>query len=386
MFTRQLSFPETRTMSGRLAIVVLLFVLGAASAVGADGLVAREREHISEAVQLIRTHALDPPKSTRGMVDDLLRAYARSLDPYSDYLTSREYAAFLESTSADYFGVEMDIEKKGGRIYLFPFKGGIAEKSGIQGGDELIAVNGAPVFGQSVFVVGSQIRGVEGVTVQLTTRSGQGIPRVLTLRRQSTGYVSVNSNILAQAHYIQITRFARDTGEQLKKILESGENNGLPLVIDLRGNQGGSLRVARQCADLFLEQGAVLFKMRYREEVREVFAEQPGAIAARILLIQDRGTASAAEAFIAALRANKRSLSVGWVTYGKGMAQRFLPLSDGSALLVTYAEILTPDGAALHNQGMEPDLALPETWADRDFSQPALLAELFDLLHLQANP
>jgi carboxyl-terminal processing protease len=373
-------------MRGRFVVLALLLVLPGAPARGTDGLAEQERKHISEAVQLIRTHALDPPKSTRGMVDDLLRAYARSLDPYSDYLTSREYTAFQESTSADYFGVEMDIEKKGGRIFLFPFRGGIAEKSGIRSGDELIAVNGAPVFGQSVFVVGSQIRGADGLTVQLTIRSNQGIPRVLTLRRQSTGYVSVRSNIMAQAHYIQVTRFARNTREQLEKVLESEGGNGLPLVIDLRGNQGGSLRVARQCADLFLGQGTVLFKMRYRDEVREVLAEQPSAIAARIVLIQDRGTASAAEAFIAALRGNKRSLSVGRITYGKGLAQRFLPLSDGSALLVTYAEILTPDGTAFHNQGMEPDLALPETWVDRDFSQQASLAGLFDFLHQQANP
>ncbi|MBM9536205.1 S41 family peptidase [Desulfobulbus alkaliphilus] len=369
-----------------VTVLILLLVLPAAPARGTDGLTASEQEHLSEAVRLIRTHALDPPKSTRGMVDDLLRAYARSLDPYSDYLTSREYTAFQESTSADYFGVEMDIEKKGGRIYLFPFRGGLAEKNGIRSGDELIAVNGAPVFGQSVFVVGSQIRGAEGGIVQLTIRSNQGIPRVLTLRRQSTGYVSVRSIMLEQAQYIQVTRFARNTREQLEKVLASEENNGLVLVIDLRGNQGGSLRVARQCADLFLEQGTVLFKMRYRDEVRAVLAEQPGAITARIVLIQDQGTASAAEAFIAALRGNKSSMSVGRTTYGKGLAQRFLSLNDGSALLVTYAEILTPEGFPFHNQGMEPDLVLPETWADMDFSQQASLSELFALLPQQSSP
>ena len=372
--------------SVRLAMLVLLLVLPTTPASGTDGLTVWEREHISEAMQLIRTHALGPPKSTRGMVDDLLRAYARSLDPYSDYLTSREYTAFQESTSADYFGVEMDIEKRGGRIYLFPFRGGIAEKRGILGGDELIAVNGAPVYGQSVFVVGSQIRGAEGMTVQLTIRSGQGIPRVLTLRRQSSTYVSVRSKIMPQAHYIQVTRFAGNTREQLEKVLQFSESNGAPLVIDLRGNQGGSLRVARHCADFFLEQGEVLFKLRYRDEVREILAEQPGMIATRIVLIQDHGTASAAEAFIAALRNNGQVVAVGQKTYGKGLAQRFLPLSDGSALLVTYAEILTPDGTPFHNQGMEPDLALPDAWTDMDFSQQASLAGLFDFLHQQTNP
>jgi carboxyl-terminal processing protease len=365
--------------------MMLLLVLLAAPAHGAAGLAESEMRHLNEAVQLIRAHSLVPPKSSRGMTDDILRSYTRTLDEYSDYLTSREYAAFLESTSSDYFGVEMDIEKKGGRIFLFPFKDGIAEKSGIQAGDELIAVNGAPVYGQSIFVVGAQIRGADGMTVQLILRSGQGIPRALTLRRQSTDYVSVRSKIMAQARYIQITRFAKNTGEQLEKVLQAGGEDGGTLVVDLRRNQGGSLRVARQCADLFLERGAVLFKLRYRDGVREILAERPPSTTSRIVLIQDDSTASAAEAFIVALRGNGRAVSIGRTTYGKGLAQRFLPLADGSALLVTYAEILTPDGAAYHNQGLQPDLVLPDDWTDVDYNQEESLSGLFDFLQQNQN-
>jgi carboxyl-terminal processing protease len=223
------------------------------------------------------------------------------------------------------------------------------------------------------------------MTVQLTLRSGQGIPRVLTLRRQRTDYVSVRFKNMAQARYIQLTRFAKNTEEQLEKALEAGDEDGGTIVVDLRRNQGGSLRVARQCADLFLERGAVLFKLRYRDEVREVLAERPSVTNSRIVLIQDDSTASAAEAFIVALRGNGRAVSIGRTTYGKGLAQRFLPLADGSALLVTYAEILTPDGAAYHNQGVQPDLVLPEEWTDVDYAQQDSLSGLFDFLQRNQN-
>jgi carboxyl-terminal processing protease len=132
------------------------------------GLTDADLQLIDETVALIRTYSLAVPKSTPAMADDILRSYIRSFDQYGDFLTRKQYQAFLESNNADYFGVEMDIEKKNDHIYLYPFKNGMAEKHGIRAGDELIAVNGAPVYGKSIFLVGSTIRGAEGAPVQLT--------------------------------------------------------------------------------------------------------------------------------------------------------------------------------------------------------------------------
>ncbi len=373
---------QNRNLSLALSFIVLLLNLFALPVHGAEGLAEEEMKLINTAVEQIRLHALVAPKSTRKMTDDILRAYSHSIDDYTDYLTSQEYAAFLESTSSDYFGVQMDIQKKDGSILLFPFKGGLAEKSRIQAGDELIAVDGSPVYGKSVYVVGAQIRGAEGLTVQLTLRSGQGIPRVLTLRRQKTNYESVNWKTTGATHFIEVSRFAKNTEEQLSHILNTIGADGKTVVMDLRRNQGGSLRVAWECADLFLEKGTVLFKLRSRNETKEIVAEQPQRTDSRVLLIQDGSTASAAEAFIAALTRNGRALSVGRKSFGKGLAQRFLPLPDGSALLLTYAEILMPDNVGYHNQGLEPDIRLPEELADEDFSQDASLSRLLDFIKM----
>lgn len=340
---------------------------------------------IGGAVAQIRAHALDAPASPRRMSEDILRAYTRSLDPYSDYLTAREYAAFLESTSSDYFGVQMDLQQKEGVLLLYPFKGGLAEKSGIRAGDELLAVDGAPVYGKSVYVVGSMIRGEEGTAVQLTLRTGPALARSLSLRRSRAHYQSVRWQPGKGVHYLQITRFARETAGQLRPILERISGDNQLLLLDLRGNQGGSLMNARQCADFFVEQGAVLFRLRDREGFRDIIAKQPALVKKNVIVLQDGGTASSAEAFILALSANHRARSAGTTSYGKGLAQRFLPLDDGSALRLTYAEILAPDGTPYHGRGLSPDQVLPAELMEADLTNTEMIKDLLNALQDHTN-
>ena len=340
---------------------------------------------IGEAVAQIRAHALHVPASPRRIGDDILRAYTRSLDPYSDYLSPPEYTAFLASTSSDYFGVQMDLQEKEGRLLLFPFKGGLAAKSGIRAGDELLAVNGAPVYGKSLYVVGSLIRGEEGATVQLMLRTGKALGRSLSIRRSRAHYQSVLRRSMPGAHLIEITRFTQDTSAQLGVILDQIEGDGLPLVVDLRGNQGGSLLDARRCADFFVEKGRILFRLRDREGERAILAEQPMSVTLPVVVLQDGATASAAEAFILALRANPQSLSAGGRSYGKGLAQRFLPLADGSALRLTYAEILGEDGSAYHGRGLQPERNLPGPLLESDFKSNKEVEVLLNFLQIRAN-
>ncbi|MDD2465149.1 MAG: S41 family peptidase [Desulfobulbus sp.] len=348
------------------------------------GLADDQLRLLNEAVAQIRTHALNLPASPRRIGDDILRAYTRSLDPYSDYLTTREYAAFLESTSSDYFGVQMDLQEKNGMLRLYPFKGGMAEKSGIRAGDELLAVNGAPVYGQSIYVVGSQIRGEEGTSLQLTLRTGQALARSLSLRRSMAHYQSVLWHPGPGAHLIEITRFTRDTAEQLRRILVQIHGDKL-VLLDLRGNQGGSLIDARTCADFFVEQGRVLFRLRDREGERVITAEQPALLHNSVVVLQDGATASAAEAFILALRAGRRGTSAGETSYGKGLAQRFLPLADGSALRLTYAEILAPDRSSYHGRGLNPERILPRQLVEADLTNSKEMKSLLKFLQVTAN-
>ena len=369
----------------RLICLMLVVFWPPVSVAAEAGLSTDQLRLISDAVVQIRTHALEAPASPRRMSEDILRAYTRSLDPYSDYLTAREYAAFLESTSSDYFGVQLDLQQKNGKLLLYPFKDGLAEKSGIRAGDELLAVDGAPVHGKSVYVVGSMIRGEEGTTVQLTLRTGPALARSLSLRRSRAHYQSVRWYPGSSAHRLQITRFTRETAGQLRPILERINGDDQVLLLDLRGNQGGSLIDARQCADFFVDQGRPLFRLRDREGFRSIIAEQPPLVKNPVVVLQDGATASAAEAFLLALSANHRARTAGTTSYGKGFAQRFLPLNDGSALRLTYAEILAPDGTSYHGRGLAPDQILPLRLVKADLTNTDMIKDLLKVLQVQQN-
>jgi len=356
--------------------VALLLVHSAVPVHGAGTDSASENGIVREAMELIGRHALFPRPAMSIRNREQLRGYVRDLDEYSDYLSREEYQGLLESTTADYFGVEMEIRRKGRSIVLFPFEGGVAEKNGIRPGDKLIAVDGMPVDDASVFFVGSMIRGAEGATVKLAIRSETEPVRTLHLRRQQAHYESVRGETASNAHYIRLTRFMDDTDELLSRQLRHIHGNPDTIVIDLRGNQGGSLSTAQRCAALFLNQGEVMYRLRTKSGTKSIATEKPAAFSNSLVLLQDENTASAAEVFIAALTANRRALSAGRKTYGKGLAQRFLPMSDGSALFLTYGELLSPDNHAFNGRGLEPAILLPQAYLDADFTQDATLRVL----------
>nr|WP_320010210.1 S41 family peptidase [uncultured Desulfobulbus sp.] len=361
----------------------LLLLFSCSLAVAREqGLPQDQLQLLNEAVGLIREHGLSLPAAPHRIRSDMLRAYTRSLDPYSDYLSAGEFRGFQESTSSDYFGVQMDLQEKEGRLLLYPFKGGLAAKSGIQAGDELLAVNAVPVYGKSMYVVGATIRGEEGTTVQLTLRSGRELARSLSLRRSRAHYQSVLQQRVAGGLLLEITRFTQDTAQQLEQVLQQLDP-AIPVVLDLRGNQGGSLVNARRCADFFVARGRVLFCLRGRQGEKLIVADRDPLVENPVILLQDAATASAAEAFILALKSNHRARSAGTRSYGKGLAQRFLPLADGSALRLTYAEILAADGASYHGRGLEPDLELEKSLMNADFHQERAMNSL--LAHVQAK-
>lgn len=227
-----------------------------------------------EAMELIHTNALLSPENNPGLTKNILRTYVRNIDDYSDYLSAHEYTAFLESNNSDYFGVQMDIQKKNGVIVLFPFSGGIAEKAGILPGDELMAVDGVPVYGKSVYVGGSLIRGIEGEIIQLIIRSGVGVPRSLTFHRQITRFKSVRITPLKRAYYIQVVRFVDGTDTLMSQLINTLPDKLKTIVIDLSANQGRNLLAARKCAELFLKKGEVIYSLRSRNKVEHLYAGQ----------------------------------------------------------------------------------------------------------------
>lgn len=314
-----------------------------------------------EALTKIQANALDP-EPPMAVVRKSLREYLKKADPFSDYLTPEEYAAFsLSSTDARYSGVGMDIGgDPSGKIICIPYPEGPAEQAGITYGDELLAVDGATVAGQSTYQVGLKIRGNADTPVKLTLQSRGRMPRTVAVVRAQVRSRSVFTVPRGPVAVIKILKFTRDTPRELKQALADGAGSAGVRVIDLTGNMGGDLYAAVACASRFLPETSPIATVKTREGIRRHAADNaPVDLKSRLFLWQDARTASAAEVFIAALVQNHRGVSIGKKSFGKGVAQRVIELMDRSALILTYAELIPPNGRSFHGIGLAPLVLLP---------------------------
>lgn len=321
-----------------------------------------------EAVEKIRSHSLNSD-SAEEIVRKALREYLRKQDPFADYLTADEYAALKVASSDNrYAGVGMDLAiDSSGKVICIPFPGSPAERGGIRYGEVLLAVNGAAVEGRSVFAIGKDIRGPRGGAVKLAVLKHSGKVHEVTLVREAIQFKSVHFESNKQLTVIRILRFTLETPAELKQALVASIRRNAPLVMDLRGNTGGDLFAAMDCASLFLKKGARIALIKTRQgEKWHSNKEDPLDSSSKLYLWQDRQTASAAEVFIAALTDNGRAISIGEATFGKGVAQRLVELTDGSALLLTYATLFAPNAVSFHGVGLRPSYALPTTSGSKE--------------------
>ncbi len=333
----------------------------------------------AEAVSKIIDKSLDD-LTAEEIARESLKAYLKNKDPYSDYLSPEEYRGFKASQEADYAGVGMEIERNAeGNILCFPYPGGPAERYGIKSGDILTAVEEISVSGKSVFTIGTMVRGKEGTEISLTVQDKTGKSRQIRVKRASVQTESVTKKRMDSLTVVQILSFGKSTQRELKYALMNA-NETEPVVIDLRGNPGGDLHSAIDSAMLFLEHDKKIVDIAKKNESKSYKSSGTDAnFRFPLYLWQDEMTASAAEVFIAALTQNKRAVSIGKKTYGKGIAQEIAELSDGSAIFLTAAYLQTPDGTRYHGRGLQPDYVI-------DTDSPRTKDYLAKVKDLNRNP
>jgi carboxyl-terminal processing protease len=293
------------------------------------------------------------------MIQDTLKAYLFQKDPFSDYLTREEFRRFREVQGETYVGVGMEISRdQQGRIRCFPYRGGAAHRAGVAVGDQLKRIDGVAVEGKSLSTVAAMARGKVGTKISLIVVTQDGEEKALSVTRSAVVTDSVVQLQMEKLSVIKIAFFARDTKEQLQNIL-SNRKDKATLTIDLRGNAGGDFHAAIDSAKLFLREGTTVASITNRTETKSYQSlGRAMNLTSPLYLWQDEETASAAEVFIAALTENKRAVSIGRKTFGKGTRQDIIELSDGSALIMTTGEIRTPLGNRYHGEGLKPTYAL----------------------------
>ncbi len=316
------------------------------------------------------------PIKRASLVDKGLEAAIASLnDPYSHYFSPSEYHSFQNETNPHLSGIGVDVvlDPLGLRI-VDVFPGSPAARGGLLRGDLIVAVGSKSLKGRTSDYASSLIRGPQGTKVTLTIRSN-GHRRSISITRENVVVPVASSSIKmykgVKVGYLQFTSFAPpDSGDELRIQVHDVLNQGAQaLVLDLRENGGGLLQEAVNVASIFLPDGTIV-STAGRSQPRQVYTALGNAFAAHIPLVVlvDRGTASAAEIVTGALQDRHRALVVGTHTYGKGVFQEIQPLPNGGALDITVGEYFTPSGRNLGGGGVREGAGIaPNVYA---FSNP----------------
>ena len=279
------------------------------------------------------------------------------LDPHSVYIPARDREktdAFLQS-DFDGVGIEFNLFRDTMTV-VAPLSGGPAEQAGVQPGDQILSIANRRVSGArlSTARLGELLRGPRGSSVALELRRrGLGRPLSLTVPRSRISNSSIDAAYLVdeQTGYIKVSRFASNTYDEFKAALVDLRRQGLTrLVLDLRGNPGGYLDRATRLADEFIGGSR---KIVYTDGKGEQYDSQTYARVAgefeegALVVLVDEGSASAAEVVAGALQDHDRALLVGRRTFGKGLVQQPITLSDGGELRLTIARYYTPAGRSI---------------------------------------
>jgi carboxyl-terminal processing protease len=294
--------------------------------------------------------------AAKGMVDAVGDPYTTLSSPQQSDLTAAQLRG-----SFDGIGVELD-RRDGQLKVVSPIAGSPAERAGVRSGDAIVVVDGQDITALSMDVISGRIRGPRGTSVLLgLVRDGARLD--VAVVRDTIRIESVRGRLLSgdtSLAYLRISTFSEPTSQQLRELLAPLMAQGSRgVVLDLRGNPGGYLTSAVDVASVFIKDGVVLYQERGgADPTRRTFRTTGSSQAPDlpIVVLVDRGSASAAEIVAAALRDNKRAVLIGEKTFGKGTVQELHKLSDDSQLRVTVAQWLTPSGQAVQGEGLAPDL------------------------------
>jgi carboxyl-terminal processing protease len=300
----------------------------------------------------------------RGMVNSFGDENTAFIDP-------DRAAIFREDVTGSFEGIgaAVRMDEMGRLVIAEPFAGRPAAEAGLARGDVVLEVDGASLQGLSLYEAISLIRGPAGSTVVLKVfRDGVDEPFDVPIERARIEIEVVESERLdGDIGYVRLTEFSRGaTGKLADAVKELDKEGPLAgLILDLRDNPGGLLDESIFVSSQFIDEGTITIE-KLKGDEEQVFEAQSGGVALDVPLVVlvNRGSASASEIVAGAIQENDRGMVLGEQTFGKGTVQIPHSLSDGSELRVTIAEWLTPSGKQISGEGIVPDIYVERTQED----------------------
>ncbi len=283
-------------------------------------------------------------------------------DPYTSYMSPTILKMTQSSVEGKYEGIGAWVGVKDSQITIIsPMPDSPAEKAGIRAGDVILEVDGLSTVEMSLDEAVLHILGPKGTPVTLLIlHEGEDEAEEIEVIRDEIKLASLYFEIKEDIAYINISAFSEQTDEELIEILEElplEEATGI--ILDLRGNSGGPIDAVVDVTSHFLKEGVIVI-VRYTEGEQDSYPVKESAIKTDLPLVVlvDKGSASASEILAGALQDYGRATIVGETTYGKGSANLLFELKDGSGLYITIARWLTPNGRLIEGEGIKPDYPL----------------------------
>lgn len=292
------------------------------------------------------------------LIQSAIGGMLSSLDEYSGLLdnSSNSFNITLEG-SYEGIGIEISNDTQGNIVIRKVYEDTPAAKAGLQANDIITKFNELELTGKASSELVNLIQGVE--RMRLTIQRGSETLEVKVVREAIT-LKSVNYGMLEnKIGYIQISIFANNTYAQFKEALESLERDGMEkLIIDVRGNGGGYLSSVDRMLGLFMDSSHVIYQTEVKDKVEKFYSKGKTNKEYPIVILQNRGSASASEILTSSLKENLNAYIIGDRSYGKGTVQELQSAEGVGQYKFTTKKWLTPNGNWIHEKGIEPDLGV----------------------------
>jgi carboxyl-terminal processing protease len=342
--------------------------------------------------RILQEKYVDKSKLTaEKMVIGAISGMVESLeDPYTSFFTEEESKEVLEDLSGKFEGVGMEVGIKDETIVVVaPIDGTPAQKAGILAGDKILAIDEKTTRGMALDKAVKLIRGVKGTTVKLIIlREGWEEQKEIQIIRDLIEIPSYKLEFKDDVAYLRLYQFFSKTSTDFANAVnEIVAQNPKGIVLDLRDNPGGYLDVARDIASWFIEKNEVVViedfgnddKKIHKANGRSFLKDYP------LVVIVNKGSASASEILAGALRDDRGIKLVGEKTFGKGSVQELQNLLDGSSVKITIAKWLTPKGNLIDGVGLEPDIEIKPTEEEIEQKKDPQLEKAMEIIKSISN-
>ena len=321
-------------------------------------------EKISELDSVLDTYYLEADNiDPDEMMDNLYKGYISGLDErYTAYYTPEEYEQLMNDSQGVYVGIGVTVttdQETGNMVIVTVTEDGPGEAAGLLEGDTIISIEGESVQDMDLDTAVSKIQGEEGTEVTIGVyreSTGETLEKTMTRRKmdaQTVAYSMLEDN----TRYLRVQAFDEVTVEQFDNAVSDLQSQNIRgLIVDVRGNPGGNVDSVCSILDRLLPEGLLVYTIDKNGSKEEEYADNEEVLDIPMAVLVNGDSASASEIFAAALQDYDWAEIVGEQTYGKGIVQYIIPLSDGSAVKLTSAKYYTPNGECIHGIGVTPDV------------------------------